>query len=400
MIEQLPIDEIVEDRPLTIAMFTNNYFPFIGGVPISIHRLASGLRGLGHRVVIFAPQYPGDNTVEEDVVRLKLLVYLKCKLFHFPIVNIFRKSIDKEFETYDFDLVHVHHPFWMGQKGVSLARASQLPVTLTFHTRYDRYYKNLPFLKLFFKKFWSHRMVKKFAVLCDSIIAPVDSTGKYLEHLGVTQPIYVLPTGVPYVTSESTKAKEIREAYVNDDEILLCSVSRLATEKNLSFLIDCMEELRSTTKLKFRCIIVGEGPEKKSLQKIITNKRLCGLVTLIGNVPHDQIHDYYTASDVFVFASTSETQGMVLIEAMAGRCPVVAVSSGGVDDVILDGYNGYKSPEDKKLWVKQLVSILEDPHTLDTMAEQALEYSKSYSEEAIAKRALQIYRHELERSHT
>lgn len=397
MIKNIPLEHLQEDKKLTIAMFTNNYFPFIGGVPISISRLATGLRLLGHRVVIFAPKYPGDDSTEEDVVRLKLLIYLKAKLFYFPIVNIFSKNVDHIFGQYDFDIVHVHHPFWMGQKGISLAKKSGIPVVLTFHTRYDRYYKNLPFLKLFFKKFWSHRMIKRFAKNCDSIIAPVETTGKYLEHLGIRQPVYLLPTGVPMEINNPIRSREIREAYVNDDEVLLCSVSRLATEKNINFLIDCMEYLMLLSEVKFRCIIVGEGPEKKSLQKLITNKHLSGHVTLIGNIPHDQIHDYYTASDVFIFASTSETQGMVLIEAMAGGCPVVAVSSGGVDDVIVDGYNGYKSKEEIQDWVGNLMKILHDPDELSKMSHQALEYSQSFSEDTIAKRALEIYYNEIEK---
>ena len=386
------------EKPLKIAMFTNNFFPFIGGVPISIHRLTKGLRGLGHDVYIFAPKYPHQEKDSEPyIVRFKLLVYLKAKLFHFPIVNIFSTQIDREFAKYDFDLIHAHHPFWMGKKALSLGRKYNIPVVLTFHTRYDRYYKNLPMFKLLFRHSISHQMVKLFSEQCESIIAPTETAKRYLEHLKITRPIDILPTGVELKDLPDEEIQSLRRQFVPDDNTLLCSVSRLATEKNLLFLIDCIDYVVHHTAVKFQFIMVGDGPEKSALLDLIQRKNLQDVIRLIGNVPVDEVHKYYLASDIFVFTSKSETQGMVLVEAMTGRCPIIAVSAGGVDDVVIDDYNGYKTLEDVTTWGNRLIELLEYPDKLKTMAENAYAFSTSYSLEAIAIQAEKIYKREVQK---
>lgn len=336
---------VIDKKKLKIAMFTNNYFPFIGGVPISISRLSKELRNEGHDVYIFAPKYPNQETdKDEGVVRCKLLRYHKTKIFNFAIVNIFSSRIRKEFERHDFDIVHVHHPFWMGTKGLKLAKKHNIPSILTYHTRFDKYYHYVPIAKKLFKNILAHQIVKKFSQKCTTIFAPTDSSKEYLTEIGVERPISVIPTGIDFEVFEEAKfdifdgVKEetLKKKYAKNGEVLLCSVSRLSEEKNIYFLIDSMKYIKEHTNIPFKCIIVGEGPEEGNIRAKIQAENLTGNIELVGNIPPDEISKYYIASDLFVFSSKSETQGMVLLEAMAGYCPVVAVSAGGIEDVIID----------------------------------------------------------------
>ena len=164
-------ESIKNNEKLNIAMFTNNYFPFIGGVPISITRLTKGLRGQGHNVVIFAPKYPIKTLEDANVIRCNLLIYYRTKPFDFAIVNIFSSKIEKIFSTQNFDVIHVHHPFWMGTKGLELGKKYGLPVILTYHTRLEKYAHNLPLFKQTFENIASHKLIRIFSQKCDAIIS-------------------------------------------------------------------------------------------------------------------------------------------------------------------------------------------------------------------------------------
>jgi 1,2-diacylglycerol 3-alpha-glucosyltransferase len=380
---------------LAVAMFTDNYFPFVGGVPISIRRLAAALRDVGHRVVIFAPDYPEPSEDEEDVVRFRLFYYHKKGLFQFPCTNILSPKIEKTFAATKFDIVHVHHPFFMGRKGVSLAKKFNIPVVFTYHTRIDQYAENIPFLKLIFKNILSHRMVRRFAQKCNGIIAPTKTAKEYLENIGVSRNKIVMPTGIDlsdYDPVDEKLRQSIISRHAPSGQILLCSASRLAVEKNLSFLIEGLGIVKRLTKIKFRCLMLGDGPEKDNLLQQIEALDLGEEVTLTGQVPPEQMATFFQAADIFVFSSLSETQGMVILEAMAGGCPVVCVRSSGTDDVVRDGFNGYKTAQDPNAWAEKVVALLEDESERQRMGQNAQDYAKNFSEEKLAERVEAFYK--------
>ncbi|NMA82964.1 MAG: glycosyltransferase family 4 protein [Epulopiscium sp.] len=380
---------------LNIAMFTNNYFPFVGGVPISIERLAEGLRRQGHRVYIFAPLYPEPYHQEHsDTMRYKLLRYLRRAEFNLPIINIFSPKIEKDFKELNIDVIHVHHPFWMGTKGLRLGKKYKIPVILTYHTRYEKYAHNVPVIGPIFKNMLPHYMVKRFAKKCDGVFAPTDTAKEYLRNLGINRYIQVLSTGIDFDTYEQIPTEtieKIHDKYKQGVEFLFCSVARLTQEKNLYFLLEGLEYLKKNMKTSFRCMVIGEGPEKDSLLAKVKEKQLEDCILFIGRVSPDEIYSYYKASDLFVFASKSETQGMVLLEAMAGKCPVVAVQASGIDDVIINGYNGFKTKEEAHLWAEAVQSVIEHPEQLQKMSDQAYEFAGNYSIDVMAQKALQVY---------
>ena len=379
---------------MNIAMFTNNYFPFIGGVPISISRQAKGLRKLGHEVHVFAPSYAGHLTESADSYthRFRLLKYYKTKVFHYAIVNIWSRRIEREFASRAFDIVHVHHPFWMGKKGLKLGNKYGVPVILTYHTRFDHYYHYVPVFKQTFKKIISHRIVKNFAEKCDAVFAPSETSRDYLTSLDIKTPITVLPTGIDFEQFAETPDLSLRESLAPSGETLLCSVSRLAREKNIFFMIDCLGYIaRNFPDSPFKCVLIGGGPERAEIEKAISDAGLGEKIILLGNTQPDEIGKYYLISDVFIFSSKSETQGMVLLEAMAGGCPVVAVSAGGVNDIVSNGRNGFKTAEDAAEWSGRVVRLINDKEEREKMSAAAKRSVTEYSLESMALRAVKSY---------
>ncbi|MCD6404953.1 MAG: glycosyltransferase [Planctomycetes bacterium] len=388
-------EEALSQKPLRVAMFTNNYLPFIGGVSLSVYRLYRGLVRLGTAVKVFAPAYlqPWTDPDDGSVLRCPALFHIRSD--HFPIVNAFSRGIEVSFKRFGCDLVHVHDPFWLGKKGMRLARKRGIPVVFTYHIRLERYTHYLPFPGTAFKKLLAHFLIKRFANHCDAIITPMPSTEEYLRNLGVSAQIETIPTGInieDYKQWSPQQVQTLRDQYTAPGERLLISVSRMAKEKNLDFLIAGLAKVNKQTPIPFKCLLVGEGPEKKRLEEKAAALGIQDQIVFTGTLTPHEVVRYYLAADLFVFASTSETQGMVLLEAMAGGCPVVAVRASGVYDVVKDGYNGFKTAESTDSWAEAIANLLPDSWRLSDLAENSRAFAKDYSVEKITEQVLRLYR--------
>ena len=395
-------DDFKKDKKMKIAMFTNNYFPNIGGVPISIFRLTKGLQKLGHEVYIFAPQYnsknkTGDENKEnENVIRCKPLIQYQKNNLDMPIVNIFSPEIKRKFNNIDFDIVHIHHPFWLGSKGASLARQNDIPYVFTYHTRLEKYAHYLPdisIIKKLFKNRISHFLIKRFSNNSNAIFAPTNTAKEYLRNVGVSKHIEVVPTGIELNNYDykPQKIKKLKDSHNLSDEIIFFSVSRLTKEKNLYFLMEGIKNLKENTDLNFKFLLAGDGPEKKNLLKYISNNNLEDYVKVLGLVDQKKISQYYMLADLFIYASKSETQGMVILEAMAGQTPVVAVRSSGIDDVIVNNYNGYKTEEDIQKWTEKIEKIAKDKKLLAKLSKNARTTAEENSITKMAEKSSKIY---------
>ncbi|MFW6314493.1 MAG: glycosyltransferase [Desulfohalobiaceae bacterium] len=382
------------NRSLHIAMFTNNYLPFIGGVPISIYRLYKGLSFLGHAVKIFAPEYKGQNQVaDKDVFRCRPLLFYS-KFNNLPIANRFSPKIKQAFQSFAPDLVHLHHPFWMGKKGFRLAKKYNLPIIYTYHTRLDKYSHYALFSSTLFKIFIAHYVIKRFADNCDGIIVPTYSVEEYLRNLGVSALIETIPTGVEIERFQDVNQEQVqslRSSYTQEGEPLLLCVTRLSQEKNLYFLLQGLQQVAKQFGSSFKCLLAGDGPELEALQEYVLQVGLQEQVIFLGQLGQQELPLYYAASDIFVFASTSETQGMVVLEAMAGGCPAVAVRSSGIADLIQNGYNGYKTEEDVQAWAQAVLKLLNSPGQLQRMSQNARQQAENFSVQKTAQQVLRFY---------
>ena len=381
------------DKPLNVAMFTNNYLPFIGGVPISIERLRLGLQEMGNRVLLVAPRYRDQPDDEQDTLRLPSLLAFG-KPGDFRLANIFLPRVRRQLQQFKPDIIHVHHPVWVGSLGLYLGKRLKVKVVYTYHTRLEHYAHFVPLPGRLFRNFISHALIKRFANRCDGIVVPTYSAEEYLRMIGVKTPTFVQPTGIEYqrfLKTPQESVRALRETLNMGDELVMLSVSRLSNEKNLDFMIEAAAALRHLTDQAFRLLIIGDGHQRARLQGRIDELGLNECVSLLGSVAPSEMPLYYALGDLFVFSSKSETQGMVLLEAMAAGLPVVAVRSSGTDDVIRDGYNGFKTAGSQSAWIARVDELMRDDRLRCRLGINARDFARDYSIERFAREVKSIY---------
>ncbi|MCC4270097.1 MULTISPECIES: glycosyltransferase [Marinobacter] len=381
------------EKPLRVTMFTNNYLPFIGGVPISIERLRRGLEHLGDSTQIVAPRYRDQPSHEDAVVRVPSLLAMGEKR-EFRLANIFLARIRKQVRGFRPDVIHLHHPFWLGSLGLFMARQLRIPAIYTYHTRLEHYAHFVPLPGMLFRNLISHALIKRFANRCDGVIVPTYSTEEYLRMIGVTTPTFVQPTGIEYERFQAVKPADVetlRKKLALSNEKVFISVARLSNEKNIDFMIEAIDRLRQESDVPFRFLMIGDGHQRDRLQKKIDSLELGSHFTLVGAVQPEEMALWYNLGDAFLFASKSETQGMVILEAMSAGLPVVAVRSSGIEDVVRDGLNGYKTPENQARWIEKAQRLLEDDKLRTELSDKARAFAEDYSIEQFARDVRGIY---------
>lgn len=387
---------------MKIAMLTNNYKPFLGGVPISVERQATELRRLGHKVTVFAPDYGTDSSCEEDVVRYG--VRKTCMKNGMVYPRIINRGIVQYFEKNSFDCIHVHHPMFMGSLALRLGKKHDIPVIYTYHTRYEDYLHYLKFtdaakyfhgagekMLMYLKETAVPKYMTWFTNQCDMVFAPTASMKEHLLQAGTHTSTVVFPTGLAEEFFEkSREAAEIRETYGKGCRYLFSSVSRLEKEKNPEFLLRGIRQIKKRLGNDFRVLIVGDGSMRAEIEMLGEELGISDNIVLTGNVPNEKVKQYLQASDLFLFASKSETQGIVLAEAMAAGNPVIAVEATGVVDIVQHGKNGYMTAEQEEQWADCVVSALEEK-TMETLQSGAKKTAYQYHAVHLAKYAETIY---------
>lgn len=372
---------------MKIAMMTNNYKPFVAGVPVSIERLTESLRELGHEVVVFAPCYNGQSP-EPDVVRYRSL--LKGVAGGASVPDSLDFEIERRFREGHFDVIHVHHPMLIGHTARYLSWKYQVPLVFTYHTRYEQYLHYIGMAKL---KNLIPAYMKSYTKHCDMVIAPTPLMKDYLEQIQPEADVRVLPTGLPEdsFAPDEEKAAKLREELAGDKKYLFCTVARLAKEKNLDFLLKAMKRYKDIGGNDFRLAFVGDGPERSELEKKAQRSGLEEEIVFVGKVPNGEIKNYCHGADLFLFSSLSETQGIVLLESMAAGTPVIAVRATGTQDVVVNRENGYMTDVSEEEFACKLMDILEKKE-INLLRQGALKTARRYSCERIAAEAAGAYR--------
>lgn len=379
---------------MKIAMFTNNYKPYIGGVPISIEHLAQALRERGHMVYVFAPTYQGQQE-EPDVIRYPSFPVSIAKA---PVPDVLTPVFEKKVKELGIEVIHVHHPAIVGNVALYLKKKYGIPVVFTYHTRYEQYLHYVkPLAYLERRTGVIEKYLEYFCRKCDLLAAPTPGIRDYLEEKELGTPVRVLPTGIPKecFRPDFDKAEQIRRRCKGDADYLFLTVSRLAKEKNLSFQLQglaLLKKLLSEKGKTFRHMMIGEGPEEEELKKLAGQLGLSEELIFIGTVPNQEMKEYQAAADAFLFTSKSETQGIVVLEAMAAGNPVVAVDATGVRDVVRNRENGFLCREDALEWAGEIVKLLSNGAAYQSMSREALLTAKKYSEDVIAKTAELYYK--------
>ena len=374
---------------MNILMMTNTYTPVVGGLERSIQQFTEHYRRRGHRTVVVAPSFPGAPRREKEVVRLPAVSRSKANFsIQVPIPGLLSKAL----RGFRPDIIHSHHPFLVGSTALRLAYAGNLPLVFTHHTLFEHYTHLLPLDSPASKRFVV-RLAVGYANLCDAVFAPSLSVKELLVRRGVRAPIAVVPTGIalePYRRGDRTQAR--KKLGLAPDDLVIGHVGRLCPEKNLEFLVRAVALfLRRNRTAHF--LLVGEGPSRAELERVFRRWGVEDRLHCPGTLQGRALVDAYHAMDLFAFSSKSETQGLVLLEAMASGTPVAALHAPGAMDLVRDGRNGLllkrESVEEFAAAFSQFAHL---PATRRReMSREAAETASLFSMDRCAERALEIY---------
>jgi len=322
---------------VNILMVTNTFTPHVGGVAGSVRRFTEAFRGSGHRVLVVAPEFDGAPRTEEDVIRVPAVQHFNGSDFAVPVP--ITRAVSAALKAFLPHVVHSHHPFLLGDTALRVAASREVPVVFTHHTMYEKYTHYVPGDSPQLKRFVID-LTTGYCNLCDVVIAPSETVEDLLLHRGVTVPIAVIPTGVNLDLFERADGSAYRRAAgIPAAAFVVGHVGRLAPEKNMGFLAEAVAGFLARYP-EGRFLLIGEGPSKGGVLATFDRHGLSGRIHVGGVLQGNELAAAYKAMDVFAFASLTETQGMVLTEAMAAGVPVVAIDAAGAREVVRDRENG------------------------------------------------------------
>lgn len=324
--------------PLTIGMFADSYLPEINGVVTSLVSSTRELRRRGHRVIVIAPSHEGAVDDDPDVFRLRSSPFPFYPQFRmaFPLPAKLLASLPRM----PFDVIHAHSMFFIGCLGAYLAQFRKMPLLFTYHTLWTEYAHYVPVDPGFTRSqvVWVSR---EFCNRASRVIAPTHGIRDLLMSYGVEQRIEVLPSGVDVSVFQSSSGQASRIRAGGGPIALF--VGRLGKEKNVDLVLDAFDVAARRIQ-DLRLIIVGSGPHEQELRRHANTLGSSPRIHFTGALDQHELGAYYAAADVFVFASTTETQGLVLLEAMTHGVPVAAVDCAVTREVV-SGESGILAAE-------------------------------------------------------
>jgi len=372
---------------MRIGVFTDTYSPQINGVVTSINTFIHELEKRGHKVYIFAPHVKGAEKKDN-------IFYFKS--FKYPMSPEHQLAYStsghmKAFRELNLDIIHSHTPFTVGLLAIFLAKQYQIPLVHTYHTLFTEYVHYIPFGEKIGLHF-SRNASKRYCQKCDLVIVPSYCMRKELQDYGVTQEIDVIPTGVILDhESKDTRDKIRKNLQIDPTTKVLLYMGRIAKEKNIEFLLRVYYDILKARK-NILFVIIGDGPYRDHIEKRAKDLGLTKNILFTGYISEKKIlANWLKAADVFTFSSLSETQGLVILEAMLQGTPVVAVDSMGVSDVINDNKGGLASSLDEVEFALKLNRLLSDKDLRNRKSKEAVAKAHSLSIDNLTIKLLSNY---------
>jgi len=369
---------------MRVGLFTESYDPVINGVSTSVKTLAMELAQAGQDPVVVAPSYPGfeDSPAQRDGITVLRLASWRTPFnpqnpFAYPPVG----PTPPVLRGVDFDVVHTQQPFGMGRHGLVRGRRLGVPVVSTFHTLYTEYAHYFPLVPRRLARWWLGRLLRRYYAACDAVVVPSRSTGDLLHGIGVIpKRLVVVPTGVPNppVVVPAAIEQARRSFSLPARAPVLLFVGRLAREKNLDLLLECFERLcavewRDLSPTQHPVLLlVGSGPYLGACQERVRRAGVEPWVRFAGFLRRTDLAPVYALSTLFVFPSSTETQGVVLAEAQSHGLPCVVVSGGGASEFVRHGEDALVVPPETDTFLVAIRSLLEDADLRRTFREAAL----------------------------
>jgi len=374
-----------------IAYFTNFYLPVVNGVVRSVQSFREALSAMGHNVFIFAQEDNYEDTepfiFRYPSLRLPLAVDIPTAL---PVSSF----VDQLIPKLKLDVIHTHHPVLLGQTAATKARDLNLPLVFTFHTQYQEYTHYFPFPQEQVQEFLKNTIMnwmREFMRKCQHIVIPYERLHSILVNdYGLVDRFTVIPTGIDIEPYKKANGSTLRTEWGWQDDTVIISVGRLAEEKNWVTLLQAFA-LAQKIQPNIRLVLLGDGPQAEALRQLVGELKITERVLFTGNVPFGDVPNYLKAADLFAFASITETQGLVTLEAMAAGLPVVAVDGSGTRDSVEDGEQGFLVQNDAQDLANGIIRLIQDPSLMSKFRSAALKKSRAYDNAKLARKMLKVY---------
>ncbi len=389
-------------KHMKIAYFTDQYWPSISGVSVSVDAFAKELTNMGHEVFLFVPDYPGAS--ESDTLKNRQNIF-RFRSHKVPFNDENRivhksekKNIFKILNSIKPDIIHTHTEFSLGKIGSKYARMNKIPLVMTCHTNWEELIGlYVPLIPTWLARPYCRYFMRKNYRKADIIIVPTSLMEVLLNLYFIFKPIRVIPTGIDHADfeyvhhcDEVSVSNVYKEFPVLEGKKFLFFAGRLGMEKNIEFLIDVLKNL-ALKHPSLYLVIAGDGPARKDLENYVSEKGLKEKVIFTGFVEREKLKDFYSSSNVFVFASKVESQGLVTLESMACGTPVVAIGKMGTREVMGGDSGGFMVDDDMDLFVEKTDLLLSDFKVCQAKSEEAERHADRWTIQAQAVKMERLY---------
>ncbi len=377
-------------------MISDVFFPRVNGVSTSIATFRRALAAFDVEVRLLVPRY-GDEAEAPGIARVpgrRLPFDPEDRLVHWRAM---REAAQRE--AAHCDLVHIQTPFAAHCSGLRAARASGRPTLLTYHTFFEEYLHHYaPFLPAAALRGLARQVSRAQCNAVDAVVVPSSAMRDRLAGYGVNTPMEILPTGIPLQDFASGDGLHFRRLYdIPEHAPMALYIGRVAHEKNIGFLLEVATRMKAQ-RPDFVLVVAGEGPATQSLQRQALRDGLAGTVRFVGYLERrKRLPDCYAAADVFVFASRTETQGLVLLEAMAAGLPVVALAAMGTTDILGPERGARIAPDSPAGFAAVVEAVIANGRVRQQLATEARSYAREWADTLMAERLAALYRRQLER---
>jgi len=391
---------------MRVLKISDVYFPRVTGVSTSIQTFARELSAKGHEVTLIAPDYGSREYYAGADASFEIIRIPSRYLPIDPedrILQPFKiRRLTDTLRGRGFDLIHIHTPFIAHYSGLALAKRLGLPVVESYHTFFEQYLHHyVPWVPAR----WMRGAARHFSTnQCngvDALVVPSQAMLDVLRDYGIQTPAEVIPTGIDLDQFSRGDGQRFRACYdIPPDRPVLVLVSRLAFEKNIEFILRALVRIKAEVP-DVLLVIAGEGPAQRDLEQLAAHLGLTDNTRFLGYLNRDgSLEDCYRAGAAVVFASRTETQGLVLLEAMALGVPVVSTAVMGTKEVLGDGQGALIAEEDEADFASKVVRLLKEPALRQRLAREAVEHARDWSAPLLADRLLRFYERVIDQART
>lgn len=383
---------------MRIGIFTDAYEPHTSGVTTSIKMLKKALENMNHEVYIVTANLEEHKFIYDEIKKTIYIPGIKTGIYETRLTNIYSKKAIDIIKTWNLDIIHSQTEFGVGMFSRIVAKKLNIPVVHTYHTLYEDYvyYVTHGFFDKLGKKIVI-KMTKYFCdKKCDELIVPTPKIKELFENkYEIKRKISVIPTGIDTTKFElndslQKEINKLKKKYkIKESDFIIGTVGRIAKEKSFDKLINILPSLIEKDK-NIKLLIIGNGPELENLKELAKKQKLEKNIIFTGLVNYELIPAYYHLFNVMTSFSTTETQGLTIIEGLASSIPVVCINDESFKEMVQDKYNGYLFHNNNE-FINIILKLKEDKKLYNEIALNAKNSIHKYSKEVFASDVLKVY---------